>query len=122
MALDVPVFRTMKTLYRYVQVLLTENKSIHDHFGPSSAVAKANPLSNLKELWQARKIEQVIPNNSLIVAAFKRNYELVPVPDLDVFGRFEAHAYTFAASAKERRDSAPLFPGEFARMIAREVQ
>lgn len=116
-ALDLPPFRSKKDLYAYAQRLLAENEAIHNTYGPASVAARSNPASSLKTFWDARKIEQIIPNNSLIVAAFSRFRALVPQNDWRVFSTFRAHADAFAASAKDRLESVPLFPGEFAEML-----
>jgi hypothetical protein len=118
-ALDMPICTTKADLYSYAEALLSENKSIHDHFGPLSKVATENPLSNLHEIWLARKIEQIIPNNSLINAAFRRYRHLVPPKETEVYRRFEAHAVAFAASSRRRLDSVPMFPREFEEMLTR---
>lgn len=119
-ALDLPVFATKAELYKYVEHLLAENKFIHNQFGPMSETANRNPVSNIQMLWEVRKIEQIIPNNALILAAFKRFYNLVPADDLGIFEKFQAHAIAFAASAEERLDSSPLFPIEFEHMISKK--
>lgn len=121
-ALDLPVFRTKGALYDYARSLLNENKSIHDNFGPSSHLARKNPLSNLQGVWEARKTEQIIPNNSQIVAAFRRYRDLVPPAEYAVFSLFETHALVFAASAQQRLDSVPMFPAKFAEIIERNKE
>jgi hypothetical protein len=119
-AIDIPVFISKGELFKYANDLLNQSKIIHTHFGPLSETAQATPFSNLQKLWEAKKIEEIIPNNSLIAAAFKRYVGLLTASELETFGRFEAHAIAFAASAENRHDSAPMFPVEFAEMIAEE--
>jgi len=118
-ALDVPSFTSKEELYRYVGGVLAENKTIHDTFGPLSPIARSNPASNMYSLWQAQKIEQIIPNNANIVAAFRRFRSLVPPPEFQIYAEFEAHAVAFAASTRSRLDSVPMFPIRFAEMISR---
>jgi len=118
-ALDTPSFSSKEELYKYVDGILRENRTIHDNFGPLSPIAQSNPASNISRLWQAQKIEQLIPNNANIIAAFRRFRSLVPPTDLQNFTEFEAHATAFAASAISRLDSVPMFPSHFAEMVSR---
>lgn len=117
-ALDIPTFTTKEELFKYAHSLLDQNKLIHYHFGPTSETARTKPLSSLHKIWEARKIEEIIPNNSLIVAAFRRYTGLLNAHELQTFGKFEAHAIGFAANAEDRHDSVPMFPLEFAEMTA----
>lgn len=118
-AIDTPVFAKKTQLFEYAAELLNQNKFIHDNFGPLSVTALDRPLSNLHTIWEAKKIEELIPNNSLVAAAFRRYRRLLTPKELEVFGKFEAHAIAFAASAEKRQDSAPMFPKEFAQMLER---
>ena len=119
-AIDIPVFSNTGKLFEYAHSLLRQNKFIHTHFGPQSESAQARPFSNLQKLWEAKKTEEIIPNNSLIVAAFRRYSKLLTAGELRAFGRFEAHAIAFAANAEDRQDSAPMFPVAFGKMVARK--
>jgi hypothetical protein len=117
-AIDIPAFTSKSKLFEYVRSLLRQNKFIHTHFGPLSEVAQARPFSSLQNVWEAKKTEVIIPNNSLVVAAFRRYNKLLTESELRAFERFEAHAIAFAANAEDRQDSAPMFPVEFGDMIA----
>jgi hypothetical protein len=121
-AADTPQFVSKEELYRYVQGLLTENKAVHNSFGPSSQIAQINPASNVHRLWQARKIEQILPNNANILAAIRRNRCLIPQSELQAFAEFEVHATAFSASSATRLDSAPMFPTRFAEIVFQGAQ
>lgn len=116
-AFDVPEIKTKQDLYKYAYELLNANRLIHDNFGPSSVLARKTPLSNMHGFWDAKKTEHIIPNNTLIVAAFNRYRNLVPEDELATFRRFESHALAFAASAVDTLDSVPTFPVEFESML-----
>jgi hypothetical protein len=73
-------------------------------------------------IWEGRKTEQIIPNNSQIVAAFRRYRDLVPPAEYAVFSLFETHALAFAASAQQRLDSVQMFPAKFAEIIDRNKE
>jgi len=120
-ALDIPDFKSKSELYAYATELLRDNKTILDHFGPTSTTAKSNPLSNVKEIWAARKIEQIIPNNALIVAAFKRYRSFLNQAEMETYSLFQAHALAFAANTHYRLDSVPMFPTKFSEMLTNEV-
>lgn len=119
-AMDIPRFTTKRQLFEYANELLAQNKIIHAQFGPSSLTAQANPFSNVQQLWDAKKIEEIIPNNALVRAAFKRYSSLLNTRERKIAGMFQAHAIAFSASAEDRLDSVPMFPAEFARMLDQE--
>jgi len=66
-------FADAKSLLAFAEKILIENYAIHQKYGPESAVAVANPLSEGSSLWSLRKCDTILPNNRKIVNAFERN-------------------------------------------------
>jgi len=90
-------------------------------FGPCSPLARQNPLSNVAEVWRAKKTERVIPNNAVVVAAFERFRDLLTKDEMAIFERFRAHATAFELSSGERLDGAPKFPVDFDALLEPSV-
>jgi hypothetical protein len=116
-ALDLPSFTNKRQLFGYAAKIMAENRAIHAHFGPCSPIARRNPLSNVAEVWRAKKTERIVPNNAVVVAAFERFRDLLTQDELAVFERFRVHAIAFEMSSVERLDGAPKFPADFGALL-----
>jgi hypothetical protein len=114
-----PEFSDAKSLFAYAEKILIESKAIHQKFGPESAVAATNPLSEGAILWSLRKCDTILPNNRKIVNAFVRNHDLFSASQWRTFVDFREHAVAFERSSYERmdRESVPRFPLTFQEMV-----
>jgi hypothetical protein len=118
-ALEAPALSTQSELYAYARRLLSQNGLIHRQFGPESEGAKDNPLSEGAALWELRKCDTIIPNNSRLLSAFERNSAAVPAQDWGAFEEFREHAFAFEQNAYRRLDRkmVPRFPKKFAEIL-----
>ena len=62
-----PKHESMTELANAVKRLLVQNHQVWLTSGPESAEAKANPMSNLVEIWNLRKLDTIVPNNRQII-------------------------------------------------------
>lgn len=76
-----------------IKRLLIRNKRVWQDYGPESEEAKRNPLSNMAELWNLRKLDTIVPNNRTIAKIIRENEDLIDVVDLDACYQFVEHAY-----------------------------
>lgn len=120
-SLEGDLFNSKEDLLSALKRLLIENRSIFDQFGPESFVARRNPISKVKEIWDLRKLSTLIPNNKKIINLIERNPSLFSDEEFSIFLRFKSHASSFENNAYERMDneSVSTFPIEFSEMIFR---
>ncbi len=118
-ALTSPVFADVGAICSFVAKILVENYAIFLKFGPESPTAQANPISEGSLLWDLRKCDQIIPNNTKIVDAFMRNKDLFDLKEWKVFAEFREHAAAFERNTYQRMDCdmVPRFPQSFQQMI-----
>lgn len=118
-ALRAPVFTSVEQLFAFASTLLIENGECHRRHGPESLQAQANPLGNGFRVWDARKLDKIIPNNTRIVDAFNRNIGLLNADQMAIFVQFVDHSYAFEMNAVDRldRDAVPRFPAVFREMV-----
>lgn len=121
-SLKSPHFDSKKLFADYVDRLLIENKSCWSQYGPESAEANENPLSNLSQIWQLRKLALVVPNNRRIINAIRMNWSIIERPDAAIFSRFIEHAEGFERNCYYRTEGVARFPVEFAEVVERYVQ
>jgi hypothetical protein len=120
-SLAVPSYATLPALCEAILRLLIENHAIWKQFGPDSEAASLNPLSNLSLLWDLRKLDSIVPNNSRITALIERHKGIIPISDYDICVQFSTHASAFERSAYSRTEGVPRFPIEFEKLIRRYV-
>jgi len=116
-AFDLPNFSGKRQLFDFAARIMAENRAIHAQFGPCSPIARRNPLSNVAEVWRAKKTERIIPNNAAVVAAFERFRDLLTKDEVAVFECFRVHASAFELNSGERLDEAPSFPAAFGALL-----
>ena len=116
-ALATKSYTTRAELFRNIHFLLTDNHQIWKAYGPASAEAERNPFSNAAQLWQLRKISQIIPNNTKICAAIDGSRELLTSGEYEIASKFKEHAAAFAANAIQRVEGYPTFPQAFRDMV-----
>ncbi len=114
-----PQFNDAKSLFAFAEKLLVENRAIHQKFGPESAAALANPLSEGSVLWSLRKCDTILPNNRKIINAFARNHDYLPAEQWKTFIDFREHALALERNSYKRmdREIVPRFPPDFQEMI-----
>lgn len=106
-------FADVDALRKFVADKLHENKHIFHELGPRSRVAEKDPASNAVELWEARKMKTILPNNRAIINAVKANVDLLNSTQRAAFNKFKLHAESFELNQYKRLDRYPLFPVEF---------
>lgn len=119
-ALDLKKFDTKHELFRYIGFLLVDNYEIWKTYGPDSAEAKRNPLSNSVDIWELRKISKIIPNNAKICSAIDGSRNLLTSQEYAVAAEFKEHAAGFAANAIERVEGYTRFPENFRDMVLKD--
>lgn len=100
-----------------IKKLLIENHRIWKGFGPESQKAKENPLSNLYQIWNLKKLTTIVPNNKEIVNIIKTHKEMFEVEDYEVCCEFIEHSYVFEQSCYSRIEDAKRFPKKFSEVI-----
>ena len=109
--------RTQLTLA--IKRLLIKNKSTWQQYGPESEEAVRNPLSNLYEIWELRKLDTIVPNNRRIVRMIEQNQDLFDIHDYYACAQFVEHAEGFERNCYVRTEGVPRFSSEFERVIDR---
>ena len=112
-----PTFNTVNDVANYIRQLLIENKTIWESYGPESAEASANPLSNLSEMWTLRKLDTIIPNNNRIIRCIQKNRNCFDNDSYKVACLFVEHAKGFEHSCYHRLERVPRFPQQFEEMV-----
>ena len=79
-ALSLKSYATRAEIFREIQFLLLDNYQIWKNCGPASDEAQRNPFSNLAQIWQLRKLSQIVPNNAKICSAIDGSRALL-TPD-----------------------------------------
>jgi len=110
-------YATRSELFRDIRFLLIDNHQIWKTYGPDSEEARRNPTSNAAQLWQSRKVSEIIPNNAKICAALDGGRDLLTPEEYAIAAQFKEHAAGFAANAIERVEGYPTFPQAFQDMV-----
>jgi len=100
-----------------VQRLLLENHTHFEEYSPRSETAANNPASTAQAIWEARKLDTLLPNNRRIVSLMQRHSKLISPAAVPSFPRFKMHAEAFEGNQYERVEDYPLFPEEFSEEI-----
>jgi len=116
-ALRSPILSSREAVGAYVTRLLAENAAIWKTYGPESAAASSNPTSNVADLWEARKLAVIVPNNRKIINVVKQNAGLFPGHDYRLACEFVEHAEGFERNCYVRTENVPRFPRSFSEMI-----
>lgn len=112
-------FRIKDEMFAIVRRILMENKNVWEQYGPLSLIARTNPMSQAKIVWDIKKVSTVIPNNTLIVSIFNINKSLLSDEEYYTYLKFKEHAFSFERNAYERLDNEVVitFPEEFELML-----
>jgi hypothetical protein len=119
--LAVPFYNDISELCRAMLRLLIENHAIWSQFGPDSSAASSNPLSNLSWLWDLRKLDSIVPNNSRVATLIERHRGLFSISDYEICVKFSVHAKAFENNCFNRTENIPQFPSEFEQLIRNYV-
>lgn len=114
------VFPALYELKRYVSGLLAENYEVFSHLGPKSKIAFDDPGSSAHSMWEARRIDTILPNNRAIINAISSNRNLLEREDLKAYAMFRAHALGYEENVYERAEYYPLFPMFFQERFSSE--
>jgi hypothetical protein len=60
-----------------VATILSENRELFSTLGPKSEIAELDPGSDAVTLWEARKLDMILPNNRRIINIIEKNKELL---------------------------------------------
>jgi hypothetical protein len=112
-------FPSPKELFRFIGRLLAENRQIWMTYGPESVTAKSNPIANVVEVWDLRKMDTLVPNNRRITAALKHSRDLLSSAEYEVACMFVEHAEGFERNCFVRTEGVPRFPPEFKELVDR---
>lgn len=104
-----------------IKMLLIENYRIFINYGPKSDISKTNPLSNAYEIWQIRKKEKIIPNNSKIIKLIDENKEIFDIDEYEICCEFIDHAECFEKSCYIVIENIKEFPNRFEEVINKYV-
>jgi len=112
-------FSDKDKMFSVLKRLLMENEDIFYQYGPESFVARRNPLSNVKAIWDIKKVTVLIPNNRRIINIIENNQTYFSDEEYYTFLKFKAHASSFESNTYERldNDSVITFPIEFKEII-----
>lgn len=106
-------------LFAFIRKILMENHMIWSQYGPNSLVARRNPISNAKDIWDIKKVSTIIPNNRFIINTIEKNIELLSENEFSIYLQYKAHVDSFEINSYERQENEAVltFPEEFADMI-----
>lgn len=111
-----------RSLASAIKRLLIENETAWRQYGPESAEARRNPISNLADVWQLRKLDTVVPNNRRIIHLIAHNRDLIDLTDYTHCVQFIEHAEGFERSCYTRTEGVPRFPVIFEKVIDEYVR
>lgn len=106
-------FDNLNDLKLHVSVLLAENHEIFANLGPKSEIANVDPGSDAVVMWEARKLDTILPNNRRIINMVEKNKRLMDFEDIKCFMKFKVHANAYENQQYGRAEYYPLFPAEF---------
>lgn len=113
------IYKNSEELFSFARRIMMENHMIWSQYGPNSLVARRNPISNAKHVWDIKKISSIIPNNKLIINTIEKNIELLSENEFAIYLKFKTHVDSFEINSYERQENEAVitFPEEFAFMI-----
>jgi hypothetical protein len=104
-------------LMGFISGLLAENRHYFERYGPRSEIAQENPGSSAYAIWEARKLDVILPNNRKIVKALKVNNDIIPSDVYKDVIMFFDHASSYEQNQYGRIESYQLFPESFAKAV-----
>ena len=116
-----PRFESIHELAVHIKRLLIQNHRIWKNSGPESDEAKRNPMSNLSEIWDLRKVGSIVPNNRSIINSIRANETLFQIDELDSCYEFIEHAEGFEQNCYSRKEGVIRFPVNFQMVVDKYV-
>jgi hypothetical protein len=116
-SLKSPKYSSKKDMAKAINILMTQNFTLWKNLGPESPEASKNPLSNLVEFWNLRKLDTIIPNNRKIINITRKNIELFEPQDRQYAFEFIEHAEGFERNCYEKTEGTLRFPIIFQKVI-----
>lgn len=111
-------YNDVEELKLRVRRLLTENRILWRDLGPHSNTASNDPGSNLFIVWNLRKLDTLIPNNTRIINVVESNSDLLSEDEFEVFLEFKNHARAFELHQYDRISEYPGFPDNFEQIFS----
>ena len=115
----VPKYERRSVLRPIIQKLLNENKVIFKQYGPHSKFAKNSPQSEASQMWEAKSIETLIPNNRKIYELLNKNYSLLNDSEHETLAQFKLHkeGFQYNKLSGEKNSTVPLLPKNIAFIL-----
>ncbi|TIQ37695.1 MAG: HNH endonuclease [Mesorhizobium sp.] len=113
-------FEHIEDLKKHIGLLLAENHGIFLNVGPHSSIANEDPGSDAVEIWTARKLDTILPNNKKIINSIERNISLLSKQDIAAFLAFKGHALAYEQQQFGRTEFYPKFPAIFSERFGYE--
>ncbi|MCA0046667.1 HNH endonuclease [Mesorhizobium sp. B283B1A] len=113
-------FENFDELRNYIGLLLAENHGIFSEVGPNSPIANEDPGSDAVEIWTARILDTILPNNIKILNSIGGNISLLSKEDVIAFLAFKKHALAYEQQQFGRTEFYPKFPSIFSERFGYE--
>jgi hypothetical protein len=110
-------YTTIQQMCGVIKRMLIQNKTVWMQFGPESIEAQANPASTLHVLWELRKLDRIVPNNSQITKILEINQGLFSHQEYAICSQFIVHAQAFESNCYRRTEGVPRFPDQFEALV-----
>jgi hypothetical protein len=111
-------FSSLGELKKSIGILLAENHYIFDSVGPKSTIAESDPESDAVTIWEARKLDTILPNNRRIINTINNNLSLLNLDDLRSYIQFKEHVLAYEQQQYGRTDFYPTFRSSFGKQFA----
>lgn len=114
----VKTFATREDARQFVSPILTENRTIFEHYGPLTE-QRFNPESSLPAQWLRKIRVKIIPNNRRLLTACDANSGLLSPEEHATVELFRQHVDDFEAKHLGESDSnGAQFPSKMERLFA----
>lgn len=105
-----------------VNTLLDDNYEVWKEYGPLSDRAKQNPFSNISELWEIRRVAQIVPNNTRICNIIDQFTAYFDREEVKLLRRFKDHAQGYQLHCYSPLEDYAQFPSAFREMIEKKCR
>lgn len=114
--------RTQEAISRQVMVLLTENHTVWEQFGPQSTNARREPHNEqLHAIWLDERLSTIVPNNRKITELILMSQDNFDANDQEAISAFLLHARTYEQWVNDEipYNAVLRFPQSFEALIKR---